>query len=568
MIKIFSIKEIINASEKILNESKKNNNNPIIINETNKKNYIKPLILESEIHKNNFTSKEKKKIKKTNSINLENESNNNLQIVDQLFKLFNKKIKKSTLKIIIEQQKEIEKLKKDLSEIRKKDYRSLKINKELKNKIGDLENNEKILNFKISQIHKKLNISLSNEDQLQITNEKLKVDIFEMKKSLNDINEIGNHLKKTNLKLQKKIDDLIIDNERASNINKTNENNVLVLTNTKNHLFNEIENLKEELKIINENKNILIFNNEKIQKENRLLLKNKELLIEINDKYQNQVSELELNKKVFLDEKLTLNNNITLLTDLNEKILHKSEIIHEENTNLQKKINLSSYEKNELLKDNKKNISEKNIIEKKFSLLIAEKQKVSEKNEELTKQISNYIISENSLLEKYKILEDKNNKETPTLTNNDNALIDLNKKLKIEIISLKNTEQNLIENNKKLNNELLQIKMPQNSLSQEKELHNLKEKLNFHQDENLRLSHDLSNSQKKYKLIKDQLLEIEKEKSNISRKIDDLTDSLSKTKVVTNIFDNKSDGKININTENKIDLDLNEEIDKIFNNKI
>ena len=91
----------------------------------------------------------------------------------------------------------------------------------------------------------------------------------------------------------------------------------------------------------------------------------------------------------------------------------------------------------------------------------------------------------------------------------------------------------------------------------------MKQKLNFHQDENLRLSHELSKSQKKYKLIKDQLEEIDKEKRNITKKIDDLTSSLTKTTVVTKIFDNKKD-TANIKKEEKKEVDLEDEIKKIF----
>ena len=52
-------------------------------------------------------------------------------------------------------------------------------------------------------------------------------------------------------------------------------------------------------------------------------------------------------------------------------------------------------------------------------------------------------------------------------------------------------------------------------------------------------------------MIKGQLEEIEKEKSNISKKIDDLTDSLSKTKIVTNFFQDTNNSKVNKDTENK-----------------
>ena len=109
----------------------------------------------------------------------------------------------------------------------------------------------------------------------------------------------------------------------------------------------------------------------------------------------------------------------------------------------------------------------------------------------------------------------------------------------------------------------MSIKSSQDKSIQTDELNKLKQKLNFHQDENLRLSHELSNSQKKYKVIKGQLNEIESEKSNISRKIDDLTDTLSKTKVVTKIFEDQNEFNNNKNSEERT-LNISEEIEKIF----
>ena len=58
------------------------------------------------------------------------------EIINELYMLFNKKVKKSTIKIIIDQQKEIKELRYNLSELRKKDYQNLKLNKELRNKIS------------------------------------------------------------------------------------------------------------------------------------------------------------------------------------------------------------------------------------------------------------------------------------------------------------------------------------------------------------------------------------------------------------------------------------------------
>ena len=150
--------------------------------------------------------------------------------------------------------------------------------------------------------------------------------------------------------------------------------------------------------------------------------------------------------------------------------------------------------------------------------------------------------------------------------NKNKILTDMNTNLQYELSSLRANEVKLVENNKKLHNELINLRKKnskQFTLDQTEQLSNLKQKLNFHQDENLRLSHELSKSQKKYKLIKDQLEEIDKEKTNITKKIDDLTSSLTKTTVVTKIFDNKKD-TANIKKEEKKEVDLEDEIKKIF----
>mgnify|MGYP007000342568 len=78
-------------------------------------NISKPLVLNSEIQNNKL---EVVDAENTHSEKLNNISINNQDIVEELYLLFNKKIKKNTLKIIIEQQKEIKKLRIILSEIR------------------------------------------------------------------------------------------------------------------------------------------------------------------------------------------------------------------------------------------------------------------------------------------------------------------------------------------------------------------------------------------------------------------------------------------------------------------
>ena len=92
MIKIFSIKEIINASESILNNSKKKKEK---IKKFNKKVQTnnKPLILNSEVKPNKSDHNKQYKINQVQEKTEESDTKN-LNVIDELYKLFEKKIKK------------------------------------------------------------------------------------------------------------------------------------------------------------------------------------------------------------------------------------------------------------------------------------------------------------------------------------------------------------------------------------------------------------------------------------------------------------------------------------------
>ena len=139
MIKIYSIKEMVEASNKILNytkvDSRKNKlqgSKKIKTVQTKQKqeNYVEPLVLKSEVSQEKLLIKNFKTSQKINSITKTHSDEKKIQIVNELFNLFNKKVKKSTNKIIIEQQNEIKQLKNNLAELRKSEYKNLRINKE------------------------------------------------------------------------------------------------------------------------------------------------------------------------------------------------------------------------------------------------------------------------------------------------------------------------------------------------------------------------------------------------------------------------------------------------------
>ena len=65
-----------------------------------------------------------------------------------------------------------------------------------------------------------------------------------MRKSLSSIKEINKAIENSKSKLQTKIEDLITYQTKLEESNTANENNLLILTNSKNSLFNENEKLK------------------------------------------------------------------------------------------------------------------------------------------------------------------------------------------------------------------------------------------------------------------------------------------------------------------------------------
>ena len=143
MINIYSIKEVIEASNNILNRTKSRIKVTSVNKSSSKKNIImnkdKPLILKDVVLDENqiksdpnksysiIEPKEKKIIKP-----IKNE-----KLIDQLYLKFNKKVKKNTLKLIFDLEKKVSNLNKEKNflQISNKQFKRQKIdlNTELKN---------------------------------------------------------------------------------------------------------------------------------------------------------------------------------------------------------------------------------------------------------------------------------------------------------------------------------------------------------------------------------------------------------------------------------------------------
>ena len=67
--------------------------------------------------------------------------------------------------------------------------------------------------------------------------------------------------------------------------------------------------------------------------------------------------------------------------------------------------------------------------------------------------------------------------------------------------------------------------------------------------------------------MKNEIEKYENQKSNLISKINSVNEALTDTNILTNVFENKLDNKVNVVDHNKIkkiSLDLNEQIKNIF----
>ena len=473
MIKIFSIKEIVQASSDILNSQylkKTNTKNTSdgkkkIIPNFDYENIIdekmlssKPLVLKKEINKSGDIPPSVEKIisqaeeKQFKILSKKSKIINNLdyqKIVDELYKLFNKKIKKNTLKLIID----------------------------LRNNIVSLD--EKIISLK------------EKEQKITINNKLLGQDI---KNLINTQNSLQHDLKEKDLDLNQIKIKLIGSNDKIIKLKDNNElinfdlqlshNKNSKLNNTNNELRDNINELK--IKITNDQSKLNQLENDK----NDLNLKLKG--------YKNQNIKLENDNKNLEQD----NNELKIKI---EKFQDKLEYFEKINSELKIKL--------------EKNINLNNIYKK--------------SNNEL-----NLKLNELDELKtyKYKYLEYKQ----------------------------KNTD---------LENMLAKIKVDEDKNLQNLNVVNeLEDKIKFYQEENVRIGSELSETKKKSEILKDEIDKYENQRSELITQINSVNDVIKDSNILTSVFENKIESKINItdpqNIQKKPEHDLNDQVKAIFSKKI
>ena len=336
-MKIYSIKEIVEATNNILNTDVKKKPKEQI---KEKKIENKTEVFETPLVLNNEISTIPKKEKNYVNHKIELKSYVKDKIVSELYVFLKKKVKKNTLKIIIDEQVEI---------------------RNLKNKIDSLNSNKDKLLDDYKNLEKKYDFLLENNELLKNENQKIIKNNNQLKLNNNELSHLINIANNKNK-------DLILENSELTNNNKELQNNLSIISGENSQLSTEVKDLKSELtdkdlyleNTNQKNRSFEINNAELKNTVSRYVINLKKLQEQLDAADKSKNNELnEINQKVkfYQDENIRLSGELLLYQKKNENI----------------KINLADIKSEKEMISNKikelgKSIEEKaNIVETKFS---------------------------------------------------------------------------------------------------------------------------------------------------------------------------------------------------------
>ena len=302
---IYSIEELVKATNSFLIPEPKN-----IIKKNNTKMETQ-FELESKLETIN-------KVDSLNSkIEIKPEIKDNM--VNELYLDIKKKIKKNTLKLIIDEQAEIKNLKKTINFLKKfekklkNNYQVLKNNYEL-----GLKNNE-TLKIDNELLEEKQNQIIRNSDQLKNENNELKIPLKEIKLNLEESLKKNRSFEIHNNELKKTISRFIVDNKKL-------RENISLLENYKNsNSADEINKIK-------------FYQDENVRLSSDLLIEQKN-----NKNIKENLNNIALEKEIIsnkikeLSESLMLKSNIVSSSFVKESVadvqenINKSESTKEKN---------------------------------------------------------------------------------------------------------------------------------------------------------------------------------------------------------------------------------------------
>ena len=315
-MKIYSIKEIVNATneflkpeteKKIINKEKNKTKIPpkteaiiqdveqsILIKEKNYPNKEKPLLLNDGI--SNLTDT---KIKSFNyKIKIKPEIKN--LMIAELYLYLKKKVKKNTLKLIIEEQLEIKNLKNKVNLLKT-------VENELKNNYQILQNNYEsvLINNKILETNKEI---LNNK------NKELKINNETLLNNLNQIHESNEILNNENKELKNDLNEARLDIKESLEKNRIYEINNFELKNTVSRYIVNTKKIQEKLNIVEGSKNldldqqtnkVKFYQDENIRLSSELLSSRKK-----NEIIKENLNFIEIEKEKISDKIKELNKSI------------------------------------------------------------------------------------------------------------------------------------------------------------------------------------------------------------------------------------------------------------------
>tara|TARA_B110000305_G_scaffold17969_1_gene16629 strand:+ start:244 stop:1524 length:1281 start_codon:yes stop_codon:yes gene_type:complete len=373
MLNIYSIKEILEASDNILTSPTKNEDasflddgiidnkkrinisldKPLTLRNTDtKKNIptdIEKIILEAENSqlKNKITVNELPDNNKTEALLVENKISQK-ELIDDLYKKFGKKIKKNTLQLILELKKNINFLTKNISDLKQDKKEIEKNNINLNNNILELKSNEKNLESNLKQSIGGFNSLYDKHKSLKLNFNVLEEDQLYKQKKINETSELSQKLENK----IKNLDEQLIeykDNESilVSKVKKL-ENYILINDNSNEELTNKNDILKkknQELKVkLDAVGHIDVY----LEEITQLKLKNKDLENTIeklksyednNDQNLNIISELENKIKYYQEENIRISNQLYEANKRFDIIKSEIEVLQDQRSSLITKIN-------------------------------------------------------------------------------------------------------------------------------------------------------------------------------------------------------------------------------------
>ncbi|MDB9768084.1 hypothetical protein OAB40_00085 [Candidatus Pelagibacter ubique] len=373
MLNIYSIKEILEASDNILRSPTKNEDasflddgiidnkkrinisldKPLTLKNTDtKKNIptdIEKVILEAEKSqlKNKVMVNELPNNTKTKVLLVENTISQK-ELIDDLYKKFGKKIKKNTLQLILELKKNINFLTKNISDLKQDKKKIEKNNINLNNNILELKSSEKNLESNLKQSIGGFNSLYDKHKSLKLNFNVLEEDQLYKQKKINETSELSQKLENK----IKNLDEQLIeykDNESilVSKVKKL-ENYILINDNSNEELKNKNDILKKKNQEIKNKLDAVGHIDVYLEEITQLKLKNKDLENTIeklksyednNDQNLNIISELENKIKYYQEENIRISNQLYEANKRFDIIKSEIEVLQDQRSSLITKIN-------------------------------------------------------------------------------------------------------------------------------------------------------------------------------------------------------------------------------------